>query len=116
MRIRTRKVSFRRPTMQQRKVRKTPIKRVNEKRVYPLFKAPLNAGIDSNGNISIQWITFIPSTEAYVKKYFEDNAKPIELYKFGPMKGEMLECELSKRRPMVFVPCTYTIGDKEFIA
>ena len=105
MRIRTRKVSFRRPTMQQRKVRKTPIKRVNEKRVYPTFRAPLNAGIDSNGNISIQWITFIPSTEAYVKKYFEDNAAP------QPHSG------LPPRRlQMVFVHCTFTIGDKEFIA
>jgi len=108
MRIRTRKVSFRRPTMQQRKVRKTPIKRVNEKRVYPTFRAPLNAGIDSNGNISIQWITFIPSTEAYVKKYFEDNA--------APQPHRFLNGLPPRRLQMVFVPCTYTIGDKEFIA
>ena len=108
MRIRTRKVSFRQPTMQQRKVRKTPIKRVNEKRVYPTFRAPLNAGIDSNGNINIQWTTFIPSTEAYVKKYFEDNA--------APQPRPFLNGKPPSRLQMVFVPCTYTVGDKEFIA
>ena len=108
MRIRTRKVSFRRPTMQQRKIPKTPLKRVDEKRVYPLFKAPLNAGIDSKGNISLRWITFIPSTEAYVKKYFEDNA--------APQPRPFLNGKPPSRLQMVFVPCTYTVGDKEFIA
>ena len=94
--------------MQQKKIPKTPLKRVDEKRVYPLFKALLNAGIDSKGNISLRWITFIPSTEAYVKKYFEDNA--------APQPRPFINGKPPSRLQMVFVPCTYTVGDKEFIA
>jgi hypothetical protein len=107
MRIRTQKKKFNIPFTKCPKIGKTPIRRVDEKRVYPRFKMAL-ATKEKDGSVSLKWYYYIPSTEVYVKKYFEDNAAENSLRISLGAKPNRLQIK--------FVPCIYLVGDKEFIA
>jgi hypothetical protein len=77
-------------------MKKSKSKRVDENRMYPCLANLIEViREDSAGKIVSS-----RSTEHYVKNYFQIN-------KGAPFGNHM---------PIRFVPCTYLIGDKEFIA